>query len=307
MLMHYQFALCGKIYHKYIKGVKGGYGLRNFSTALVARDKDLYNNCAMDNPNDAANQSAVPEQPHPSAVEISGGQVNARDIVGGDVNIAGDSINAQTVTIQRGYSARQVQRLVLIVGGLVFFTALVFFILGAISASALTAALNRPLPGGNSPEASARMQAKIQTIRALAPGDSFDNVPFTEDEVSSYVHFVFGPAINITQGRARFMDVPGQIAIGGNLENGLPMMAQINLTKNATPIELDSAYIKILPTPDDSNFGWIPVTPLARALGQQLNDMLFGKVRFTEIRQGITISAASELPNRTVILDGIVK
>ena len=51
----------------------------------------------------------------------------AREIVAGDVNVAGDSISGQTVSVQRGFSAKEVQRLILIVGGLVFVTAACVF------------------------------------------------------------------------------------------------------------------------------------------------------------------------------------
>lgn len=247
-----------------------------------------------------------PSSPPPqNGIDIQGDARAGRDIVGGDVNIGGDSISGGTVSVQRGFSAAEVQRLVLIVGGIVFGTALVFFIVGAVAAASLVSVLNRPLIGGSRPEAAAQMQHKIDALNSLQSGQAF-RVGFAEDEVSSYFRFVLGPAIGISDGKARFTDVPGQIVIGGNADNfgGLPMMAVIQTTTSKVPFELTSAWLKIIPTPQGMAFGWIPVTPLAQNLNHQINSLLFGKVQFTSIN--ITPSQEGILESN-LILTGVAR
>jgi len=256
---------------------------------LVARGKDLYNGRAMDAPNSPSEKppSALPEQHPHGGIEITGGEVHAdHDIVAGDVNIAGDSITGQNVTVQRGYSAGEVQRLVIIVGGLVFLTAACFFIFGALSAAAVVGVINRPLAGGSSPEKAAQMQTKIDEITSLPPGSSFQQV-FTEDEVSSYFRFILAPRLGVTDGKARLMDEPGQIALGGNLTSAgnLPFLAQVELTTDPVPVHLEAVWLKVLPTPEGWAFGWVPVTPLAQRFEAQINSFLLGKVQFNRIVQ----------------------
>lgn len=248
--------------------------------------------------------STSPENPR-GGIDIQGGDVRAgRDIVAGDVNVAGDSISGQSVSVQRGYSANEVQRLILIVGGLVFLTAMCFFIFGAVSAAALVGAINRPLPGGSSQAEAVQMQRKIDALKELAPGQRF-RVDFTEDQVSSYFRFLLGPAIGVSDGRARFLDTPGQIVIGGNLDraNGLPFLAHVELTTDPVPFQLRNAWVKVLPTPDNWNFGWVPVTPLAQDLSTRINAFMFGKVQFTQITQ---TQSEGSFPAR-VVLFGVAK
>ncbi|HZQ07545.1 MAG TPA: hypothetical protein VFD70_13270 [Anaerolineae bacterium] len=243
----------------------------------------------MDTPNTPSEKTPSQlseEHPH-GGIEITGGEVHAdHDIVAGDVNIAGDSITGQNVTVQRGYSAGEVQRLVIIVGGLVFLTAACFFIFGALSAAAVVGVINRPLVGGSSPQKAAEMQAKIDNITSMPPGSSFQQV-FTEDEVSSYFRFILAPRLGVTDGKARFMDEPGQIALGGNLTSAgnLPFLAQVELTTDPVPVHLEAVWVKVLPTPEGSAFGWVVVTPLAQRFEEQINSFLLGKVQFNRIVQ----------------------
>jgi hypothetical protein len=255
----------------------------------------------------------LPEKPTPEdasrgGIDIHGGDVRAaRDIVAGDVNVAGDSISGQTVSVQQGFSANQVQRLVLIVGGLVFVTAACFFIFGAISAAALVNTLNRPLTSSDA--AAASMQNKIDAMNALQPGQEFQ-VVFTEDEISSYFRFVVGPAIGISDGKARLTGDPGKIAIGGNLDSagGLPFIGELTVTNTDVPFSLTGAWVKILPTPEGVSFGWVPVTPLAQNLSNRLNALLFGNVRFTELRQsGGGVRPPTEAGGNRIILSGVAK
>lgn len=276
---------------------------------LVARSKAIYNVRTMGEPPSLPERGTPPnESSGDRTIDVSGGDVRAgRDIVAGDVKIAGDSISGQSIVVQRGFSANDVTRLVLIVGALVLATALIFFVAGAIVAAPLVATLNRPLAGGNSsPAAAAQMQQKIDALDSLQPGQEF-RVGFTEDEVSSYFRFVLGPVLGVTEGKARFTDTPGQIVLGGNIVEfgGLPFMAEMKVTTGKVPFELQSAWLKVLPTPQGVNFGWIPVTPLARSLSQSLNARLFGKVQFTNIRQvGAT---GAEVGARALVLDGVAK
>jgi hypothetical protein len=276
---------------------------------LVATLKATYNNHAMDRPPNSPERPTPPPEPARDGIDIRGGDVRAaRDIIAGDVNIAGDSISGQTVSVQRGYSAADVQRLVLIVGGVVFLTAACFFIFGAVSAAALVGVLNRPLPSGSPPEAGLRMQAKIDQLNSLAPGQQF-RVAFTEEEVSSYFRNFAGPALGISNGKARFLDQPGQIALGGNLDSagGLPFLAQLQVTTNATPLELQGVWVKLIPTPEGVTLGWIPVTALVGNLGTRINAALFGKVQFTQIAQTGGGTGAQPSVGTNLILTGVAK
>lgn len=260
-------------------------------------------------------EPTLPERPSPpadstpSGVDIRDSDVRAgRDIVGGDVNVAGDSISAQQVSVQRGFSASEVQRLVLLVGGLVFITALIFFIVGAVSAAAVVSVLSRPLPGGSPPEAAFRMQQKIDALNSLEPGQRF-RVLFSEEEISSYFRHIAGPSLGISNGKARLMDEPGQIALGGNLDsmNGLPFMAQIQVTTTEIPLEVEGVWVKILPTPEGVTFGWIPVTALAQNFKEQINKALFGEVIFTQIGQTGGGAVAQPEIGANLILFGVAE
>lgn len=254
--------------------------------------------------------SSLPERPQadPAArggIDIQGGDVRAgRDIVAGDVNVAGDSISGQTVSVQRGYSANDVQRLILIVGALVFATAACFFIFGAVSAAALVGAINQPLKNGSSQQAAFEMQQKIEALNSLQSGQRF-RVNFSEDEVSSYFRFLLGPAIGVSDGRARFTNTPGVIAIGGYADRagGLPFLAEVKITTDPTAFQVQSVWLKVLPTPEDSSIGWIPVTPFAQDLGTRINSFLFGRVRFSEVSQ---INGTGDQPNQLLLL-GVAK
>ncbi len=270
-------------------------------TPLVAFAKKFYNGRIVDEAS-----SPTPPKP-PNAIDISGDSVHVDgDIIGGDVHIAGDSIRGQTVTVQRGFSAAEVQRLALAVGGLVFLTAACFFIFGAVSVAAFVSVLNRPVQ--SSTEAALTMRNKLNQLETLAPGDNF-RVVFTEDEISSYFRFIAGPNLGISNGKARLMDTPGQIALGGNLDSagGLPIAAEMAVTTDTMPLELKAVWIKIIPTPEGVNFGWIPVTALAQGLQRQINAALFGAVQFTHIAQTGGGSGAQPAIGINLILQGVAK
>ncbi len=249
---------------------------------LVARGKKIYNDCV----NEPQPQPSNPPE-RQSNLHISGGDVRAgRDLVAGDVNVAGDSIAGQTVSVQRGFSARQVQRLVLIVGGLVFVTAACFFLFGAVSAFAVVNVLQRPLVGGSNPRDAEAMAQKIQALNSLTPGQQF-RVAFTEDEISSYVRFLAGPRIGIQEGKARLMDETGLLALGGTVDqfDGLPFAAEVQVTTTEQPLQVRRAWLKVLPSPEGSSFGYIPVTPLLQYLNVQATALMASGVQFTQIFQ----------------------
>ncbi len=263
----------------------------------------------MDEPSSLPQRPPQENETRRGGVEISGGEVRAaRDFVAGDVNVAGDSISGQTVTVQRGFSAQDVQRIALIVGGLVFLTALVFFALGAVASAAVVATLNRPLREGSSLDAARSMQEKIRQLNSLQSGQRFQ-VQFSEDEVSSYFRFILGPQLGISNGKARLMSSPGQIAIGGNLDRlgGIPFAAQINVTTTQTPLQLESAWLKVLPTPEGSSVGYVSATGVAQDLTRQLNAALFGRVQFREIGQNGGGSGAQPVTGANLILLGVAK
>lgn len=279
--------------------MKNPWGLK----PLVALGKAIYNVAIMDDPHAP---TSLPEKPS-SAVDISDSQVSAGgDIVGGNVNVAGDSIRGQTVTVQRGFAAADVQRLVLTVGGLVFVTAACFFLFGAVSAAALLNVLARPVE--SSPEAAESMQRKVQQIQALPPNTQFQ-VAFSEDEISSYFRFILGPQMGVTNGKARLMNETGQIALGGNLVSagGLPFLAEMQVTTTETPIEIQRVWLKIIPTPEGVNFGWIPIPTLTRDWQTLLNERLFGKVQFTRIGQTGGGTGAQPAIGINLVLVGITK
>lgn len=274
---------------------------------IVPNSKAIYNEPAMDAPTNLPEQTPPPPEPARSEIQISGSEVSAGgDIVGGDVHVAGDSIRGQAVTVQQGFSFPQVQRLVLIVGGLVFATALVFFVVGALSAAALLNVLNRPVQ--SSPQAAREMQQKISEIQNLPPGSDFRQV-FAEDEISSYFRFVLGPQLGIREGKARLMDEPGQIALGGNLASagGLPFLAQLEVTTGAVPFQVKRTWLKVIPTPEGVNFGWIIVPTPALKLQQALNADTFGQVQFTRIGQSGGGTGKQPEIGTNLILWGVVK
>ncbi len=249
-----------------------------------------------------------PVNPTPSGdaprggIDIHGGDVRAgRDIVAGDVNIAGNSISGQTVVVNQGFSPADVQKLVLIVSAVIIATAALFFVIGAVAAAPLVAALNRPVDSSDA--AAFSMQNKLRQMNNLPSGQSFI-VGFSEDEISSYFRFLLGPEIGVSDGKGRLLETPGQIVFGGNLENfgGLPFMAVVNVTTEAVPLQLESAWLKVIPTPAGVNFGWIPVTPFAQNLSDQISQALFWQVRFNEIRELPATGGDAQL-----ILSGVAK
>ena len=133
------------------------------------------------------------------SVSISG-DVAGRDIIKtttiGDDLIQGDVTNVTNV----GMSPQAVQRLIITVGLVVFVTAACFFAGGIFVGANVFAALNKPVNSGT--DAAARFEQKIDAVAQLQPGETYQ-LRFTEDELSSYLKFVLGPQIGLSNARAR--------------------------------------------------------------------------------------------------------
>ncbi len=218
-------------------------------------------------------------------VDIRGGQTRVgRDLAGRDIETAGrDIVGRDVVTItQTGFSEAAVQRLVITVGVLVFVTAALFFA-GGIVVGGVFANLNKPV--GSSPEAAKAMQAKLDTLGQLRPGQKFI-ATFSEDEISSYVKFVAGPQLGLNNAKARVLDQSGRIALEGNYAGlgNAQIVSIIRLGVNDQPTQVESAAVQVLPT-GNSTFGWVYVPPpLVQPLAGQIDDRLFARVRLNAVQ-----------------------
>lgn len=197
-----------------------------------------------------------------------------RDVVGRDV-IGGDSAGRDVIkseTTVTGFSAAAVQRLVITVGVMVFATAVCFFS-GGLAVGALV--LNRLGEPVNSNQAAAlSMQAKLAAAQNL-PSDRPHALVFGEDELSSYVRFIVGPGIGLSDGRARLIE-PGVVAIGGRLQSlaNLNVAATFSLQPGTDrKAKLESAAVQLLPT--GGTLGWVVVPNfLVASFADQINQSL---------------------------------
>jgi hypothetical protein len=224
------------------------------------------------------------KQEQPGGVNVEGGG----DVtVGGDV--AGrDVVKTTTTTTVVGFSSKDVQRLVLTVGVIVFITAGVFFSGGLAMGFVALRALNSPVNSDN-PPAAARFESALAKLRALPPGQPF-TLEFTEEEISSYFRLRLAPQMGVTDGRVRLLDQSSQLVVGGQASDlgGLPFAATFEWQDTpGAPLRLTSAAIQVLQLKDkdDKNlpFGWVFVpTPLLQPLASNLNN-LFGNVQLTGV------------------------
>jgi hypothetical protein len=193
------------------------------------------------------------EKPPSSSVDFEGsGSVT----VGGDV--AGRDIVKNTTNV--GFSADVVQRLLLIVGGLVFVTAACFFASGLAVGGAIVAVLGRPVAVSQS--AALSMQASIDALRNLPAGTPFQQT-FTEVELNSYWGLIAGPQVGLTPGTgaARLLSgnrvvLAGKFAALGNLKVLAVVEPRVNTL--GQPFKIDSAAIRVVPL-GDTSLGWLPV------------------------------------------------
>lgn len=196
--------------------------------------------------------------------------------VGGDV--AGRDVN-KSVTV--GFSEKAVQRLVITVGVIVFVTAACFFT-GGVALGAGLSALNREV--NSSRDAAASFTEKLQDAEAVSAGET-QRFEFSEDELSSYVRFVAGPQIGLSDGKARIID-QDSIVVGGKLAGlgNLNVAATYRLQENEdTAFQLESAAVQLVSI-EGSSFGWVAVpNALLQQYTQPVEDRL-GNFRVTHIQ-----------------------
>jgi len=212
--------------------------------------------------------------PDPEADETYPGvKIRSRQDVNVDGDIAGRDVvkNTTNTTTNVGFSVDAVQRLVIAVGLMVFLTAACFFSGGVAVGGVALAALNKQV--GSSEDAAISMQSKLDQIRALGPGVPFQ-FTFTEDEISSYLRFIAGPPMGVSDGKVRLLE-PGKLVMGGqaNQLGGLPFAATFEVQYNmpGQPLRLTGAAIQLLKF-GNSRFGWVVVpTALLQGVADQAN------------------------------------
>lgn len=214
-----------------------------------------------------------PDQPGSTTTTNVSGGVN---VEADHVNVGGDVVAHDKVTYV-GMSPQAVQRLVITVGVLVFATAACFFVGGVVIGSRAIAALNRPVD--SSPQAAADFQQGLKEIAALPSGQSAV-WSFGEEDLSSYIRFVLGPQIGLSNGRARILP-DGQIVFYGRWSGflNLPVMAISSVQTNSDQLfKVESAMVSVNPFVDPttvSGFGWVPLPssvlqPIADQIGNAI-------------------------------------
>jgi hypothetical protein len=216
--------------------------------------------------------SNLPEKQPQDGLNIStAGDVN----VGGDV--AGRDVvkNTTTTTVTNvGFSEKAVQRLLLMVGAMVFVTAACFFTGGLAIGFAAFPALSKQV--GSSESAAQAFQQKLAQVQALPAGQTA-TFSFTEDEISSFVKFNLSEQLGFAplSGRARFVNdtsivIAGQLASANNLE----VAATFQLSNEpGQPLKLTGAAAQLLNT--NSAFGWVAVpTGLLQPVQDRVNALL---------------------------------
>lgn len=218
------------------------------------------------------------EPPRPNINIEAGDDLNVGTFVGGNMT------TNTTTTTSVGFSASQVQRLLITVGVLVFVTASCFFTGGLAVGGAAFVALSRPV-GSDNPEAALRFQSFLEDLRALPPGQSF-SFGFTEEEISSYFRLILGPQLGIRNGKVRLLEV-GTLVVAGQASDlgNLPFAATFEMTDEVgAPLKLKAAALQILRL-GDSSFGWVVVpTGLLKTVQDNINKS-FGVVELKEVVQ----------------------
>lgn len=220
-----------------------------------------------------------PPAPQPKPIDIAADQVNiGGDVVGRDkiVSVGDDLIQGNVTQItQVGMSPDAVRKLVITVGALVAVTAALFFVGGILIGGAAIAALNRPVD--SSAVAAREFQNGLAVIADLPSGQPF-RATFTEEQLSSYLRFVLGPQIGLSNGRARLLR-NGQVVFYGAWDGllGLPIMVTCTAPPDSPDLfVINSVQVQILPfslfNPTEvSNLGWLPLPNFA---GQPLVDRI---------------------------------
>jgi hypothetical protein len=207
-----------------------------------------------------------------------------------DVNIeAGEDVTIGTfvgrdavtnTTTNVGFSYKQVQRLLITVGLLVFVTAGCFFSGGLAVGFGVFTALNKPVNSEDT-AAAARFESFLAELQALPPGQPFI-FNFTEKEISSYFRQTLGPQLGIRNGKVRFLDTGSLVVSGQSAQvNNLTFAATFEL-QNVTgaPLKLKAAALQIF---DAGPLGWVAIpTSLLQPIADNLN-ATFGNVQLSEV------------------------
>src|SRR3990172_1196590 len=243
----------------------------------------------------SAEQTPETQEPAPSSVSVeSGGDVS----VGGDV--AGRDV-VKTTTTHIGFGVKEVQRLVLTVGALVFVTAACFFSGGIAVGFATFNALQRPVNSDN-PPAAARFASYIHDVRSLPPGQPFI-LGFTEEEISSSFRLNVAPQAGVANGKVRLLDEPGKLVVGGEAARlgGLPFVATFEVQGTpGAPLKLTAVAVQILKI-NNSPFGWVFVPPaLLQSVEDDLNS-LFANAQLTRVE------LASPAPDPAWVVNGVAQ
>jgi hypothetical protein len=200
----------------------------------------------------------------------------------GDVDVSGDVAGRdvhKSVTV--GFSEKAVQRLVITVAVIVFVTAACFFT-GGVALGAGLSALNRQV--NSSEQAAISFAEKLQDAESVAAGETQPFV-FSEDELSSYVRFIAGPQIGLSEGKARIVE-PDLIAVGGRLAGlaNLNVAATYRIQEHAeNAFQLESAAVQLVPI-EGSSFGWVAVPnallqQYTRPVEERLGDYIVTDIR----------------------------
>ena len=243
----------------------------------------------------SAEQTPGTEEPAASSVNVQSGEGVT---VGGDV--AGRDV-VKTTTTNIGFGPKEVQRLVLTVGALVFVTALVFFSGGVAVGFLALNALNRPVNSDN-PPAAARFESHINELRALPPGQPFV-FGFTEEEISSYFRLNVAPQVGVANGKVRLLDEPGQLVVGGEATQFgiLPFAATFEVQDTpGAPLKITALAVQILRL-NNSPFGWVFLPPALFQSGADRMNRLFANVQLTSLE----VTAAAPAPAWAV--EGVAK
>ena len=227
------------------------------------------------------------EKPPSSGIAIEGS---------GDVSVRGDMAGRDIVrnVTTVGFSATAVQRLLLVVGGLVFVTAACFFVGGLAVGGAIVAVLGHPVEVSQS--AADSMQTSLNTLRALPAGTPFQQT-FTEAELNSYWALVVGPRVGLTPGTgaARLLGdnrvvLAGKFAALGNFKVLAVVEPRVN--QPGQLIQVDSAAIQVVPV-GNTSFGWLPVpTSVLRPVVDGVNSMFGSQVELqgvSAVGQALTV------------------
>jgi hypothetical protein len=222
-----------------------------------------------------------------------GGDVAGRDVVKAGRDIVTNIDDRDVINV--GYSAKAVQRLVITVGALVFATAACFFSGGVILGAQVIGRLNDPPvdANGQATTSSTSAAADFEDKLDAAQGISADQgILFSEDELSSYIKFIAGDRLGLSDGKARFIE-PGVIAISGQLRDlgNLYVAATFRLQENPQqPLRLERVAAQVLPF--GGSFGWVAVpNALLGSFENRLNAELNG-MTIRAVQEGITSNGA---------------